>query len=54
MCPAFPGCHVEAESYEEALNEMKAAINAFIEDYKQESEPIPEDDVTITTLKVAV
>lgn len=26
MCPAFPGCHVEAESYEEALNEMKAAI----------------------------
>jgi predicted RNase H-like HicB family nuclease len=54
MCPAFPGCHVEGETYEETLNEMRAAIDAFIEDYKEEKEPIPEDDVTITTLKVAV
>ena len=36
------------------LDEMRAAIDAFIEDYKEEKEPIPEDDVTITTLKVAV
>jgi len=54
MCPAFPGCHVEGETYEETLNEMRAAIEAFVEDYKQEEELIPEDDVTITTLKVAV
>ena len=31
-----------------------AAKHAFIEDYIEEGEPIPEDDVTITTLKVAV
>lgn len=54
MCPAFPGCHVEGETYEETLNEMRAAIDAFVEDYKQKGELIPEDDVTITTLKVAV
>ncbi len=54
MCPAFPGCHVEGETYEETLNEMRAAIDAFVEDYKQEGELIPEDDITITTLKVAV
>jgi len=54
MCPAFPGCHVEGETYEETLNEMRAAIDAFIEDYREENEPIPADDVTITTLKVAV
>lgn len=53
-CPAFPGCHVEGETYEETLREMKAAIDAFVEDYKEEGELIPEDDVTITTLKVAV
>jgi len=33
---------------------MKAAMDAFIEDYREEGEPIPEDDITITTLKVAV
>ena len=54
MCPAFPGCHVEGETYEETLHEMRAAIDAFIEDYQEEGEPIPEDDVTITTLRVAV
>jgi predicted RNase H-like HicB family nuclease len=54
MCPAFPGCHVEGDTYEETLAEMKLAIDAFIEDYIVEGEPIPNDDVTITTLKVAV
>jgi predicted RNase H-like HicB family nuclease len=54
FCPAFPGCHVEGETYEETLNEMRAAIDSFIEDYQAEGEPIPDDDVTITTLKVAV
>ena len=41
MCPAFPGCHVEGETYEETLHEMRAAIDAFIEDYQEEGEPIP-------------
>jgi len=39
MCPAFPGCHVEGETYEETLDEMRAAIDAFIEDYQEEGEP---------------
>ncbi len=54
MCPAFPGCHVEGESYEEAIDEMRNAINAFITDYSEENEALPEDEVTITSLKVAV
>ncbi|OHE54823.1 MAG: hypothetical protein A2Z47_01785 [Thermodesulfovibrio sp. RBG_19FT_COMBO_42_12] len=54
MCPSFPGCHVEGKTYEETMDEMKAAIDAFIEDYQAEGEPIPDDEVTITTLKVAV
>ncbi|MBI5886105.1 MAG: type II toxin-antitoxin system HicB family antitoxin [Deltaproteobacteria bacterium] len=54
MCPALPGCHVQAETYEETLKEMKSAIDAFIEDYKAEKEPVPDDHVTVTTLKVAI
>lgn len=54
MCPIFPGCHVEGETYEETINEMRKAIEAFIADYIEENEPLPEDDVTITSLKVAV
>ncbi len=38
MCPAFPGCYVKGETSEEALRKMKSAIDAFIEDYKEEGE----------------
>ncbi len=53
-CPAFPGCHVEGETYEETINEMRKAVEAFIKDYLEENELLPEDEVTITSLKVAV
>ena len=53
-CPAFPGCHVEGDSYEETFSEMRLAINAFIADYKEEGETKPEDDITVMTLRVAV
>lgn len=54
MCPAFPGCHVQGETYEETINEMRSSIKSFIEDYIEENETLPEDDLTITSLKVAV
>lgn len=54
QCPAFPGCHVEGETYEETISEMKKTIAAFIEDYKKDGEKIPDEDFTITSLKVAV
>jgi predicted RNase H-like HicB family nuclease len=40
-CPAFPGCHVEGETYEETMNEMKEAVKNFIEDYSSRNEEIP-------------
>ncbi len=54
MCPALPGCHVEGESYEETIDEMRKAVNAFITDYPEDNEPLPEDEVMVTSLKVAV
>jgi antitoxin HicB len=54
QCPAFPGCHVEGETYEETISEMRKSINAFIEDYLKNSEEIPDEEFTITSLKVAV
>lgn len=53
-CPVLPGCHVQGESYEEVLSEMRQVIDSFVEDYMAEGEPIPEDEVTVTSLRVAV
>ena len=53
-CPVFPGCHVEGDTYEDTLGEMESAVIAFIEDYKKDGEAIPDDSVTVTSLKIAV
>ena len=53
-CPAFEGCHAEGETYEETISEMKKIIEAFIEDYKSNSEPIPDDSFSVTSLRMVV
>ena len=30
-CPALPGCHVQGETYEETMSELKAAIEGMID-----------------------
>lgn len=53
-CPAFQGCHVEGETYEETISEMKQAIIGFIEEYKKSGEEIPIDNYSIVSVSVPV
>jgi predicted RNase H-like HicB family nuclease len=53
-CPAFPGCHVEGETYEETMNEMKEAVKNFIEDYNSKNEEIPSDNFLVTSIQIVV
>jgi predicted RNase H-like HicB family nuclease len=51
-CPAFPGCHVEGETYEETLLEIKEAVKNFIEDYKSRGEEVPSDHFAVTSVQI--
>ena len=42
-CPAFGGCHSQGDTYEDALNNIKEAIELNIEARKQLNEPIATD-----------
>lgn len=53
-CPVLPGCHVQGETYEETLSELKAAIQAMIEDYSDDGDEVPSGEISVTTVKVAV
>lgn len=53
-CPTLPGCHVQGETYEETLFELKAAMKAMIEDYIEDGEEVPSGEVSVTTVKIAV
>jgi len=53
-CPAFQGCHVEGETYEETMKEIKAAIKSFIDDYIERKEELPTDNFLVTSVQISV
>lgn len=40
-CPALPGCHTQGDTYDEALANLKDAINLNIAARRDLGEPIP-------------
>jgi len=42
-CPALPGCYSQGNTKEEALANIREAIEAYIESLQKDNLPIPED-----------
>jgi predicted RNase H-like HicB family nuclease len=43
FCPALKGCHTWGRSYDEALVNIREAVELLIEDLREAGEPIPHD-----------
>ena len=52
-CPALPGCNSFGEASEEALANIRDAIEGYLESLKKAGEPIPTDDVLVQPVEVA-
>ena len=51
--PTLPGCFSQGESIEEAMRNVKEAIDLHIECLKEENEPVPiENDLIISRVQV--
>lgn len=53
-CPTLKGCHTWGHSYEEALANVRDAIDLYIQDLLQAGQPIPVDQGTIELAEPAV
>lgn len=42
-CPTLPGCHSQGDTVEEALANIKEAIQLYIEVLEEDGLPVPED-----------
>jgi len=40
-CPSLPGCYSQGDTVEEALENIREAIEAYVESLKKHGEPIP-------------
>ena len=52
--PSLPGCISEGDSYKEAQQNIKEAIEGWIEVSRKFGDEIPRSDVIIDTIEVAV
>jgi predicted RNase H-like HicB family nuclease len=54
FCPALKGCHSQGDSYDEALANIENAAKLYLESLMENNDNIPEEDIVIKPLKVAV
>lgn len=54
FCPTLPGCRTEGDTLEEALENIKEAIEVYIESLKAHGEEIPFEDLMIKSLEVTL
>ncbi len=54
-CPELQGCYAQGETYEEAIENIKDAINLHLEDIIQSGKQIPAPKiVSLTSLEVQI
>jgi len=53
FCPALKGCHTQGDSLDEAVANIREAIEAYLEALKERGEPVPVEDLLIKSLDIA-
>jgi predicted RNase H-like HicB family nuclease len=51
--PALPGCFTQGETRDEAISMAREAIELHLESLREHGEPIPTDQVEVTTVEVS-
>ena len=54
FCPALKGCHTQGDTLEEALANVREAIEAYLESLRKHGETAPLEDILIKPLEVAL
>lgn len=54
FCPTLKGCHSQGDTYDEALTNIEDAIKIYLDSLIAHNEPIPDEDIMIKPLRVAI
>ena len=54
FCPALKGCHTQGDTVDEALANIREAIEAYLESLRGYGEALPVEDILIKPVEVAL
>jgi len=54
FCPALKGCHSQGDTLDEAMDNIREAAEAYLESMESHGEPIPQENILIKPVEVAV
>jgi len=54
FCPALKSCHTQGDTVEEAIQNAREAIEAYIESLKARGEEVPTEDILIKPVEVVL
>ncbi len=52
FCPTLPGCHTQSETVEEGVENIREAIELYIESLVEDGLPIPTEDILIKPIEI--
>jgi predicted RNase H-like HicB family nuclease len=52
FCPILKGCHSQGDTFEEAIDNIKEAIELYLESLMADNQPIPEEDLIVKPLSI--
>jgi predicted RNase H-like HicB family nuclease len=53
FCPILPGCHTQSETIEESVQNIREAIELYIESLVEDGLPVPKEDIFIKPIEVS-
>jgi predicted RNase H-like HicB family nuclease len=53
FCPALPGCHTQSETLEEGIENIREAMQLYVETLIEDGLPVPEEDILIKPIEIS-
>lgn len=52
FCPTLPGCHTQGETIEQGIQNIREAIELYVESLREDGQPIPTEDILIKPIEI--
>ncbi len=53
FAPTLPGCHTQSETIDEGIENIREAIELYVESLIENGLPVPEEDISIKPIEIS-